>query len=97
MKTDPYRELEPSLRNAGTDLAAQLESLFAGCPALCGFVVRVDDGHLIFTDVETSPQLSAERCDALLELIAFAFSELLDERPEAAELLRGRTFARSVH
>jgi hypothetical protein len=97
MKTDPYRELEPLLRNAGKDLATQLESLFAGCPALCGFVVRVDDGRLIFTDVETSPQLGAERCDALLELIAAAFSELLDERPEAAELLRGRTFARSVH
>lgn len=85
------------MRGAGKDLAVQLESLFMRCPALSGFSVRVEDGELFLTDVGISPQLGAEHYDEIFERIATTFSELLDERPEAAELLRGRTFARTLH
>ena len=34
---------------------------------------------------------------AALGEIARTLLELIDERPEAAELLRGRTFARTLH
>lgn len=97
MKTQQHAQLEPRLRGAGKDLAAQLESLFTRCPALSGFAVSVEDDELFLSDIGISPQLSAEHYDEIFERIATALSELLDERPEAAELLRGRTFARTLH
>jgi hypothetical protein len=97
MKIHQRIEQEARLRSAGEDLAAQLESLFTRCPALSGFAVRVEDGELFLTDVGISLQLGAEHCDEIFERIAAALFELLDERPEAAELLRGRTFARTLH
>ncbi len=97
MKTQQHAQLEPRLRGAGKDLAAQLESLFARCPALSGFAVRVEGDEWLLADVGISPQLSAEHCDEIFERIAAVLAELLEERPEAAELLRGRTFARTLH
>lgn len=97
MKAQQHIELEPRLRGAGKDLAVQLESLFMRCPALAGFAVRAEDDELLLTDVGISPQFGAEQHDEILERIATALSELLDERPEAAELLRGRTFTRTLH
>lgn len=85
------------MRGAGKDLAAQLESLFTRCPALSGFTVRVEASGLFLTDVGISPQPGVEHHNEIFERIAITLSELLDERPEAGELLRGRTFARRLH
>lgn len=97
MKIHQRIEQEARLRGADKDLAARLDLLFAHCPALSGFAVRVEDGELLLTDVGISPPLGAEHYDEIFERIAAALAELLDERPEAAELLRGRTFARTLH
>jgi hypothetical protein len=77
---------------------AQLETLvqtiFRRWPGLVGFSVE-DAGELVLTEMETQPwsvqpgELLGEVSDALLDFV--------DESPEALELLRGRTFARTLH
>jgi hypothetical protein len=75
------------------EIDERLESLFRRCPQLHGFAVRPDrplPWHLACHPGEHCEQ-------AILGEIAETLGELLDERPEAAALLRGRTFARTVH
>jgi hypothetical protein len=75
------------------EIDERLEDLFQRCPQLHGFAVRPDrplPWHLICHPAEQGEQ-------AALGEIAQMLIELIDERPEAAELLRGRTFARTVH
>ena len=78
-------------------LEERLQSLFARCPELSGFSVRGDAEELIVSDVGISPRLGAEQYGEIFQDIAATLSELLEERPEAGELLRGRTFARTLH
>ncbi len=78
-------------------LEEQLQSLFARCPELSGFSVRGEADELFVSDVGISPRLSAEQYGEIYQEIANTLSVLLDEQPEAGELLRGRTFARTLH
>lgn len=75
----------------------QLQLLFSRCPELSGFSVRGDAEELFVSDVGIAPRLSPEQYGEIYQDIALTLSELLDERPEAGELLRGRTFARTLH
>ena len=75
----------------------QLQSLFARCPDLCGFSVRGDKDELFVSDIGISPRLGAEQCGEIFQDIASTLAALLEERPEASELLRGRSFARTLH
>ena len=52
---------------------------------------------LRLSNVACHPALDGDEAELLCEEIAQALSELVDERPEAAELLRGRTLARIFH
>lgn len=79
------------------ELERQLQALFAHCPELWGFSVRGEAGDLFVSDVGIAPRLSAEQYGAVFEQIAKVLAELLEERPEASEWLRGRTFARTLH
>lgn len=74
-----------------------LESLFNRRPDLSGFSVRGEDDELFVSDVGIAPRLSAEQYGEIFQDIARTLSELLDEEPAASELLRGRTFARTLH
>jgi hypothetical protein len=71
----------------------QLQLLFSRCPELSGFSVR----ELFVSDVGIAPRLSPEQYGEIYQDIALTLSELLEERPEAGDLLRGRTFARTLH
>lgn len=75
----------------------QLQMLFSRCPELSGFSVRGDAEDLFVSDVGISPRLSAEQYGEIFQDIALTLSELVEERPEASALLRGRTFARTLH
>lgn len=75
----------------------RLQLLFSRCPELSGFSVRGEDEELFVSDVGIAPRLSAEQYGEIYQDIALTLSELLEERPEAGELLRGRTFARTLH
>ena len=71
-----------------------MSTLFQRYPALCGFSVKED---LSFSNVACHPALVGDEAQILCEEISAALSELVEERPEAAELLRGRTLARVFH
>ena len=83
-----------------------VNEIFAACPELYGFSVQDaatlsqerQSGQLegqLYLAVEVHPWLA--QSDRLLGQIAVALLDLMDEQPEAAELLRGRTFARALH
>ena len=76
------------------ELPAQIEALFARCPALCGFSVKED---ISFSHNACHPALVGEEAQILCEEISATLHELLEARPEAADLLRGRTLARIFH
>jgi hypothetical protein len=90
------RELvdEVSLERLQADLAARVDGLFRRCPWLCGFSL---DGELFVAELACHPPLDGQRAAMVADEIAHALSELVDEEPDAAELIRGRTFARSLH
>ena len=92
-----------------SDLAARMEMLFRRCPALHGFSVQQGSSvsrervaqdlqaGLFLADVVWHQPLNGEQAATLVEEISQELLELVDEQPEAAELLRGRTFARMFH
>lgn len=79
------------------ELERQVQSIFAQCPELCGFSVRGEADELFVSDIGIAPRLSVEQYGKIFQHIATTLAELLDERPEASEWLRGRTFARTLH
>jgi hypothetical protein len=96
-------------QRAEVDLKATVDALFRRWPALCGFSVAdaralTDDrvsgqleGELCLADLGVYPSLGGAQPGELLGEIAVALLDLLDERPEARDLLRGRTFTRTLH
>lgn len=90
-------------------LPPQIASLFERHAALCGFSVRgphdipdscpraEDAAPLFVGDVSISPEVDAKQYDEIFKEVLAALSELLFEQPEAADSLRGRTFARVLH
>jgi hypothetical protein len=95
MKTHTYANLDSKLSGARKDLAADMDSLFERCPALSGFTVRGEE-ELYVSDVGIAPRLSAEQYGEIFQEIVATLAALLEERPEATELLRDRTFARAL-
>jgi hypothetical protein len=107
------KALQPRMDDALSGaLAAELETvactLFRRYPGLHGFSVQPMrtlahyrkacplDAELFLADVEFNPWSESEPAE-LLAVIAKALLDLIDECPEARELLRGRSFARSRH
>ena len=90
---------------AEADLNETVRTLFQRLGPLQGFSVqdaaRVPgsreagqlEGDLSLADIATFPLDAADEC---FGEIAIALVDLLDERPEARELLRGRTFTRTL-
>jgi len=80
-----------------SELEQQVESLFARCPELWGFSVRGENDQLFVSDVGIAPRLSEQQYGEIFQDIARTLAEFLEEEPGASELLRGRTFARTLH
>ena len=109
MRAVTGRVQEARVDPAEADLARRMDGLFSRCPMLTGFSVQEEaalgkdrnaeplERGLCIADVsvECWPGLGATR--ALYEEIAELLLDLLDERPETYGLLRGRTFARTLH
>jgi hypothetical protein len=85
MKTSPRTEAH---------IHALVQNLFRRWPSLVGFCVQ-DNGDLVIGDLEMQPW-SAETHELVGE-VAGALLEFVDEEPAAIALLRGRTFARTLH
>ena len=80
-----------------SQLERHVESLFERCPELWGFSVRSENDELFVSDVGIAPRLSAQQYGEIFQDIARTLAEFLEEEPGASELLRGRTFARTLH
>jgi hypothetical protein len=72
---------------------ARMAALFEHIPTLSGFYVEADLS-VAELSIHTWPGWSAS--PELGEDIARFLQDMIDERPDVAELLRGRTFARSL-
>ena len=106
MKNLQHAESDRAWIAADADVSSQIKALFNRCPELCGFSVQVkvcadaspgEEEELFVTAISINPRLSKEQYGEIFEQISGALTELLGERPEAATLLRGRTFARTLH
>ena len=71
-----------------------VKTLFQRHPTLCGFSVRED---LSFSHVACHPALPGEEAKDLIDEISATLIDLVEERPEVADWLRGRTLARTFH
>ena len=71
-----------------------VETLFQRHPTLCGFSVRED---LSFSHVACHPVLLGDEAKDLIDEISATLIDLVEERPEVADWLRGRTLARAFH
>ena len=92
-----------------SDLASRMEMLFRRCPELHGFSVQQGPSvgrervaqdlqpDLFLADVVWHQPLNGDQAATLVEEISQELLELVDERPEATALLRGRTFARVLN
>jgi hypothetical protein len=90
-------------------LGARLEALFGRCPELCGFLIGervvkpeesrpgVREWELYIASIDVYPALGGAQSEMLAAQISAALADLLDDSPEAAELIAGRNFARSLH
>jgi hypothetical protein len=76
-------------------LEATVNEIFAAWPELYGFSVGRVDGVLSLEDVAADPW--GARLEELPSQIAAVLVDLIAEHPETADLLRGRTFARTLH
>jgi hypothetical protein len=86
------------LQGVEADLAVRVAALFQRCPMLCGFSVRdASSEDVVLVELSCHPALDREQCLVLSEAISCALLDLVDELPEAAALLPGRTFARALH
>ena len=91
------------------DVAAKINVLFLRCPALCGFSVQdrsqlpqhmtenqIPDADLYVTEFGIFPKLGTDQYADLFDEITVTLSSLVNEQPNAYDVLRGRTFARTL-
>lgn len=97
---------ERAWRAADADLTAQIRALFGRCPDLDGFSVQAKvraegnpegEEELFVTAIGIGQGAGRDRYADIFEDIATTLRDLMEQRPEAHALLRGRTFARVVH
>jgi hypothetical protein len=96
-------------QSVAADVAARVAVIFEQYPMLCGFSVQecstlAEDcaivqlqGELCLTDVSVTTWPGFRVTQEFYEQIAYMLLELMDEQPEAGDLLPGRTFARALH
>ena len=87
-------------------LSARIETIFDRCSELYGFsvderLVSQKEGarewELYVSAVAAYPELGRSQADGFIGEISEALADLLNQRPQAADLLPGRTFARVWH
>ena len=109
MKPAQLGSLSADLPPLEEDLAARLCVIFERCPHLHGFTVQDSSAlpeelrslalekELVVTDIGVFPFINAEQCEAIYNEIAVALLDFMFERPSAKDVLRGRTFVRTLH
>ena len=94
MKPSEQRLNEAHRQRTEAIVARHVYELFQRLPMLCGFWLRPD------LEVDELSVFTWPGCTAgpgLYEEVMQSLIDLAEERPEAVQLMRGRTFARAVH
>jgi hypothetical protein len=94
MKTTQTRLSEQRRQRSEAFLEKHLADLFHRLPMLSGFTLRQD---LEVSDVTVHSWPGYVAGEELYKDLMVALTDLAEERPDAIELLRGRTFARAFH
>jgi hypothetical protein len=101
--------LNPQLSRVEAELSARIWAVFGRFPDLCGFALQDRTGlpddidasslrdELFVMELGFSAPVSDTEYHEAYGLITDAVADIVSERPEALELLRGRTFARTLH
>ena len=109
MKPAQLGTLNADLPPIEEDLAVRVDTIFDRCPALYGFTVQdcsalpeelrslALERELVVTDIGVYPYLNADQCEQIYNEIAVALLDFMFERPSAKDVLRGRTFVRTLH
>ena len=94
MKTSEQRQSEARREQTEAIVARRVGELFQRLPMLSGFWLRPDlEG--VEVSIHSWPGYVAG--EDVYEEVRQSLVELAEERPEAMQLMRGRTFARAVH
>ena len=96
MKTYEHRSAQPRQGRFEADLKAAAAAIFRRCPTLCGFAIR-DARGLFVTEISVFPLTGLEAPAEIRSEILAGLAALIDECPEACDLLGNRTFARVIH
>ena len=94
MKSSEQRLSEARRQHTEAIVARHVCQLFRRLPMLSGFWLR-PDLKVAELSVFTWPGYAAGQ--DLYEEVMQSLVELAEERPEAVQLMRGRTFARTLH
>ena len=94
MKPSEQRPSEARHRETEAIVARHARQLFERLPILSGFWLRLD---LEVTELSVCTWPGYTAGQDLYEEVMQSLFELAEERPEAVQLMRGRTFARAVH
>jgi hypothetical protein len=94
MKASENRLGEERRERAEAIVEEHVDALFRRVPMLSGFSLRHD---LEFADVSVDTWPGCGAGPELYQELVQTLAELAEERPDAVELLRGRTFARALH
>ena len=105
----PLLAAYPDQKRVVADVQARMDALFIRCPTLCGFSVQdratlpeqltdaeIPDADLYVTEIGIFPKLSTDQYADVFDEITITLSSLVSEQPNAYDVLRGRTFARSL-
>ena len=111
MKTFEFKPGLPEtlLGRLEANVDAKIRALFARCPTLHGFSVqdramlprdvdqnRIPDADLFVTEIGIFPKLGTDQYADVFDEITITISSLVNEQPNAYDVLRGRTFARAL-
>jgi hypothetical protein len=94
VKPSQNRLLEARRQHAEAIVEKHFHALFQRMPMLSGFTLRQD---LEVTDVAVHTWPGYTAGEDLYKDLMQALADLVEERPDTVELLRGRTFARAIH
>ena len=109
MKPAQLGTLSAALVPLEEDLALRVEAIFERCPQLFGFTVQDSSAlpeelraiaierELVVSDIGVYPYLNADQCEQIYNEIAVALLDFIFERPAGKDVLRGRTFVRTLH
>ena len=109
MKPEELGVLSKYLTSLDEDLVARVDELFGRHPSLQGFSVQGTEAlpeavratvmatTLVVAEVGVDPICGSDYSEKVSDEIAVVLLDFVKERPEAAELLRDRTFARILH